>query len=81
MGTNKIGLLWGSRVHPKHGRLLSTQILGTQEIARTVCSSSRNELPLHGREELRFVVEHWIHEHCYQLLRKRNLVRVSHPQN
>ena len=42
------------------------QILGDQEIARTACSSSRKDLllPLHHRQELRFVVEHWICERC-----------------
>jgi len=41
------------------------QVLGDQEIASTACSSSRKDLlfSLHGREELRFVVEDWIHQH------------------
>lgn len=62
-GTNKTGLLWGSGVHPKHDCLLSTQILGNQEIARATCSSFRKDLllSLHDGQELRFVVEHWVY--------------------
>ena len=41
------------------------QVLRDEVIAGTTCSGPKMDLllSLHGRQEPRFVVEHWIHQH------------------